>query len=237
MLLAGLTVDIACFVPDDPTGPQPFFHDRFCVFSELEKLSLAPWSFSAEIGEREAFGHQQALCAAISEFRKLLLVPRLVTTGIYFNDRLQTIDRLEQVADSGAQQIVLHVNEDEALRLPSDHVRNLVDGCAAAGIDLRLEFELGEKFSDNCCRVARAVEDRQFTVTVLPIRVRPTRLLPISEAPAVPPKERVRLVLNSSGDLLMRLQTRDEIVNVLAGNLRGQPLHQLVAAARASQTV
>jgi hypothetical protein len=243
MWLSGLTVDIACFVPgastasppEFPAASQLGFMDRFSVFPELEKLSLPPWSFSAEIGDREAFGHLPALCAAVLAFRKLSLVPRLFTTGVHFHNREQTIAQLEQVAGAGVQQIVLRLNEDEARQLSSDRVRDLVDACASSGIDLRLQLEVHETFSENCCRIARTIEDRQFTVTVLPIRIRPTRQAPLERAPSMPAKERVQLVLDRTGDLLLRTRTKDEIVDVLAGNVQRQPLHELIAAARASR--
>lgn len=236
MLLAGLTVDIGCFLANarsDTHAPQ--FHDRFSLFSELENLSLATWSFTAEIGAREAFGNQPALCAAVSGFRKLLLTPRLVTTGIHFNDRQQTVAQFEELADAGVQQIILRANEDEARALPSECIRNLVDASGAAGLDLRLQFELHDTFSEDCCRIARVVEDRQFTVTVLPVRIRPTRLLPLEEALPMPAKERVLLVLNTTGDVMLRMRTQEEVVDVLAGNVQRRPLRELVAAARGRQ--
>lgn len=227
MLLAGIAIDIGCF------GNRSAFVDRYSIFSELEKLSLASWSFSTEIGEREAFGNQPVLCNAVAGFRKLLLNPRLLTTGVHFADRQQTVGHLEELGDTGVQQIILCVNEEEAAALGSDCVENLVDGCHAGGIDLRLQFELRDSFTEDCCRIARTVEDRQFTVTVLPVRTRPTRLLPLSGAPPMERRERVQLVLNAAGDVMLRRQTQDEVVDIRAGNARQQPLHELVAAARA----
>lgn len=235
MLLAGITVDIACFVADPSAPPQPQFQDRFSIFPELEKLSLAPWSFSAEIGAREAFGYHSALCAAVLAFRKLLLTPRLFTTGMPFADRRQATAELEQLADAGVQQIILRVNEDEARELPSGRVRNLVEACTASGIDLRLQFELDDTFSENCCRIAQTVEDRLFTVTLLPIRIRPVRLLSLENAPPIAPKQPVQLVLSASGDLLLRVRAKEEAMDVLAGSVERRPLRELVAAARAAR--
>jgi len=227
MLLAGMAVDIGCF------ENRSDFVDRYSIFSELEKLSLASWSFSTEIGEREAFGNQPVLCNVVAGFRKLLLNPRLFTTGAHFADRPRTLTRLEELGAAGVQQIILGVNEKEAAALGSHCVENLVDGCHAGGIDLRLQFELRDSFTEDCCRIARTVEDRQFTVTVLPVRTRPTRLLPLSDAAPMERRECMQLVIDAAGDVMLRRRTQDEVVDIRAGNAHQQPLHELVMAARA----
>jgi hypothetical protein len=235
MLLAGVAVDIGCFTrPSFPLSVERAeFDDRFSLFSELEKLSLPPWSFSAEIGLREAFGHHDVLCRAVFAFRKLLLTPRLFTSGVHFADRRQTLSRLEELADAGVQQIILRVDEDEARALSPACVNHLADGCHTNGIDLRLQFELLDTFSEDCCRIARLVEDRQFTVTVLPVRVRPTRLLALAHSPLLPPEERLQLVLNSTGSVILRRRTQHEVMDLLAGNASGARIKDLIAAARA----
>lgn len=227
MFLAGLAVDIGCFVNSSN------FEDRFSVFSELNKLSLAPWSFSTEIGAREAFGNQPVLCNAVAGFRKLLLTPRLLTTGAHFLDRQQTIAQLEELGAAGVQQVILCVNEEEAAALGSDCVENLIDGCHAGNVDLRLQFELRDSFTEDCCRIARAVEDRQFTVTLTPVRIRPARSVAFDDAPPVPRSERVHVMLNAAGDVSLRRRMQNEIVEIRTGNAHQRPLHELVMAARA----
>jgi|SRR5579875_1535104 len=231
MLWSGVLFDIDCFTPD-PAQPDGFC-DRFSLFSELAQLSLPPWSFSAEIGIREAFAHPPALSAAVAEFRKLLLVPRLYTTGAHFTHRQTTVERLEQLADQGVQQIVLRVNEPEAAALASDSVRHLVEGCHAGGIDLRLHLELSDSFTEDACRIARTIEDRQFTVTVVPVRLRPTRSLPLADAIPLEPKERVHIIVHATGDVRLQMRTPNDIVELTAGNARNCPLHQLLAPAYA----
>ncbi|HEX3683386.1 MAG TPA: hypothetical protein VHU83_12695 [Bryobacteraceae bacterium] len=235
MLLAGITVDLGCFIAnsEESSASAAAFDDRFSLFSEIPKLSPSTFSFSSEIGEREAFGNQPVLCNAVAGFRKLLLNPRLFTTGAHFGRRQQTLTRLEELGAAGVQQIILCVNEDEAAALATESVNNLVDGCHAGGIDLRLQFELRDCFTDDCCRIARTVEDRQFTVTLLPVRIRPTRSLPLEEAPPVSRRERVQVVLNAAGNVALRRRTQDEIVDIRAGNACDRPLHELIAAARA----
>jgi hypothetical protein len=235
MLLAGITVDLGCFIANsqassDPTG---VFDDRFSLFSELPKLSPSTFSFSSEIGEREAFGNQAVLCNAVAGFRKLLLTPRLFTTGAHLAGRPETVARLEELGAAGVQQIILCVNEEEAAALTSQAVNNLVDGCHASGIDLRLQFELRDSFTEDCCRIARTVEDRQFTVTLTPVRFRPARSLALADAPPVLRRERVQLMLNAAGDVALRRRTQHEIVDIRAGNAYERPLHELIAAARA----
>lgn len=235
MLLAGVAVEISCFMghPAEPNAQAGEFDDRFSVFSELEKLSLATWSFSAEIGMREAFGNQPVLCGAVSGFRKLLLTPRLFTTGVHFGNRQCAFAQLEELAAAGVRQVILRVNEDEARALGSDCVNNLVDGCHASAMDLQLQFELHDTFPDDCCRIARLVEDRQFTVTVLPVRIRPMRSLALEEALPMPRTERVQVVLDAAGDVVLRTRTRSEVIDVRAGNAHDRPLHELVSVARA----
>ena len=232
MLLAGITVDLACFIANSQDSAAGF-DDRFSLFSELPKLSPSTFSFSSEIGQREAFGNQPVLCQAVAGFRKLLLTPRLLTTGAHFAGRQQTLTRLEELGAAGVQQIVLCVNEQEAAALASESVDNLVDGCHASGIDLRLQFELRDSFTEDCCRIARTVEDRQFTVTLTTVRIRPLRSLTLEEAPPVSRSERVQLILNANGGVALRRRTPDEIVDIIAGNAYDRPLHELVAAARA----
>ncbi len=235
MLLAGVTVDIACFIDNSSQSHSPTgdFSDRFSLFSELPRLSPSTFSLSIEIGAREAFSHPPILLSAVTGLHKLLLAPRLFTTGIHFRDRLRTLAQLQELGSAGVQQIILRVNEEEAAALTSDCVANLVDGCHASGIDLRLQFELRDTFTEDCCRIARTVEDRQFTVTLLPLRIRPTRSLTLEAAPPFAPKERVHVILNSSGQVLLRKRTEDAVLDIEAGNAFDHPLHQLLAAARA----
>lgn len=235
MLLAGLTADIGCFINNSPEiAPQTTaFADRFSVLPDLPKLSPSTFSFPTAIGPREAFGNPSVLRDTVAAFRTLLLTPRLFTTGLHFATRRQTLAQLEELAEAGVQQIILRLDEAEARALPSDNVNHLVDGCHANGIDLRLEFELLDTFSDDCCRIARTMEDRQFTVTLVTMRIRPTVTLPLEDAPPLPPKERVQLVLNATGDLLLRRLTPDAVVDIPAGNALDRSLHTLVAAARA----
>lgn len=237
MLLAGIAVHIGCFKKhwENSGAPTPEFSDRLSVFSELAKLSFSTWSFAAEIGLREAFGHPTVLLPAVLGFRQLMLTPRLFTTGIHFTDRQQTINQLEELSDAGVQQIILRVDNQEAAALPSDSVLNLISGCHAGGIDLRLQFELEDSFTEDCCRIARTVEDRQFTVTVLPVRIRPTRSVPLAGVLPLERKQRMQLVLIPTGEVLLRRQTHDEIIDIAAGNALHQPLYSVITQARTLQ--
>lgn len=235
MLLSGVAVDIGCFASDSAqrangTGD---FCDRFSIFAELPKLAPGIFSFSTEIGIREAFGNHVVLCAAVSGFRKLLLTPRLYTTGIHFDDPLRASSELEELREEGVQQIILRVNEHEARAVSPDCVKNLVGACQRSGMVLWLQFELHDTFSEECLRIARMVEEQQFTVTVLPVRIRPVRSLGLEEAIPLPTRERVQVVLNEAGEVTLRRRSQDEVVDVRAGNARERSLHELVAAARA----
>jgi hypothetical protein len=234
MLLAGIAVDLGCFFESSPKSAAhaPAFDDRFSLFSELEKVSLPPWSFTAELGLREAFAQPAVLSRTVAGFRSLLLTPRLVTTGVHFSDRAQTLTQLEALAHAGVQLITLRVDEAQARSLPSDCLHNLADACHLNGIELQLQFDLLDTFSEVFCRLARGVEDRQFTVTVLPFRTRPTRSLALDDAPQLPAKERLQLVLNASGQLLARRRTEDEIVDIILGSAHQRPVHELIGAAR-----
>lgn len=235
MLLAGIAVEIGWFTgsPAQPNTQTGEFSRPVSVFCELEKLSLSAWSFSAEIGLREAFGNHLVLCGAVSGFRKLLLTPRLYTTGVHFDHRTRALAELEELSRAGVQQILLRVDQEEARALGSDCVINLVDGCHANGIDLRLQFEMHDTFSEDCYRIARCVEDRQFTVTVLPVRIRPARSLTLEQAPPIPRGERVQIVLNATGEVMLRRRTQDAVVDITTGNVYDRPLHELIAVARA----
>jgi hypothetical protein len=234
MLLAGIAVDLGCFFEKSakPAAHAPAFHDRFSLFSELEKVSFPPWSFTAELGLREAFAHPAVLSRAVAGFRNLLLTPRLVTTGVHFSGRAQAFTQLEALADAGVQRVILRLDEAQARSLPTECLHNLADACQSNGVELQLQFDLLDTFSEAFCRLARLVEDRQFTVTVLPFRIRPTRSLALDDAPHLAPKERLQLVLNASGQLLARRRTVDEVLDVMLGSADERPVHELIAAAR-----
>ena len=234
MLLAGVSVDIHCFVkPAAESCNGAAFEDRFSFFAEVPKLAPGTFSFAAEIGIREAFGNHAALCGAVSGFRQLLLSPRLYTTGVPFADRERACEELRELSSAGVQQIVLRLNEKEARRLDLDCVRNLVEACQAAGTVLWLQFELHDTFSEDCLRIARMVEDRQFTVTVLPVRVRPTRRMALHEALPLQAGERVQLLLKAAGEVALRRTTQNEVIEICVGNAQDRPLGELIAAVRA----
>jgi hypothetical protein len=232
MLFAGIAVDLGCFFEESAKPAAPAFLDRFSLFSELEKVSLPPWSFTAEIGLREAFAHPAVLAHAVAGFRNLLLTPRLLTTGVHFSDREQTFTQLEALADAGVRRILLRVDDAQARSLSTVCLHNLADASRSNGFELQLQFDLLDTFSEAFCRLARLVEDRHFAVTVLPFRIRSARLLTLDEAPHLPAKERLQLVLNASGQLLARRRTEDEIIDITLGSAHRSSVHDLIAAAR-----
>jgi hypothetical protein len=227
MILAGATVDIGCFISESA------FCDRFSFFHQLPKIAPGILSFSAELGIREAFGCHDVLRSAISAFREVFLPPKLYTTGIHFDDVDRACEQIADLQSAGLQHIVLRLDDDEARALHPDCVRNLIEACNAAAVVLWLQLELRDTFPEDCLRFARILEDRQFTVTVLPVKIRPVRTVPIDEARSLPGTRRMQLVIDASGEVTLRSQTAEEIVAVELGNANQRSLAELIAPARA----
>lgn len=228
MVLAGATVDIGCFRRER----TPDFHDRFSLIDEIPRFAPGTLSFSVELGIREAFGCHHILRAAISGFRKALIPVKLYTTGVHFQRRERTCSQVEDLHSAGLQHILLRLDEHEARALDLHCVRNLVEACHAAGVVLCLQLELRDGFPEDCLRIARTLEDRQFTVTVLPVRIRPVLRVTLAEAPMLRAIGRVQLGIDSAGEVTLRKQAQKEVIVLRLGNASDRSITELMAPAQ-----
>jgi len=154
-------------------------------------------------------------------------VARILTDGLSFSDRAQSVEQIRELTKAGASRVLLHLDEERAARLPEHFLRNYVDACSSCGLGAELRFDFQSDLPDIFFDLIRNLESARFYSKVYPAKLRPVRRSQFDAAALN--LINARIAVSSVGEILIRFHREDETTEVPIGNLFGEdPLSQCI---------
>ena len=182
-----------------------------------------------DIGPSEAFAGYHTLCTLVPKLKAVGFSPRLLTTGRYFADSEGVVGQFVELAQLGAQRIVLRANRLTAESLPQSHVANYVNACSASGITCDIRLDLEEPIAESLLQLVRWVEEASFYTTIYMNSCVNAEHRKFAEGIKIEGygTKKMRVVISQDGSVLLR-EYDPKVIETYLGSMLQMPLAEII---------